>query len=135
MACRNHSKNIPKFSVAEKEVLENAERQISQKIGMENHPNELIVLHEIPSDDSFADELYQQMVYEGCFIKYDSQDWRPEDNEKDQKEELDFYSKGKVLWLVGIIQKTYLNFQWLKIWRTQKDKFPKKMGWKMTQMN
>ena len=97
--------------------------------------NSISSIHTSPLSSQEAHELYQEMVSEGCFIKHDSQDWRPEDDEKDLKEELDFYSKGKVLWLVGIIQKTYLNFQWLKIWRTQKDKFPKKMGWKMTQMN
>ena len=95
--------------------------------------NSISSIHTSPLSSQEAHELYQEMVSEGCFIKHDSQDWRPEDDEKDLKEELDFYSKGKVLWLVGIIQKTYLNFQWLKrrFWRTQKDK----LGWKMTQMN
>ena len=68
----------------------------------------------IPLSSQEADELYQEMVYEGCFTKYDSQDdkydWRPDDNEKDRKEELDFYAKGKVLWHVGIIGKHALIF-------------------------
>ena len=66
MACRNHSKNIPKFSVAEKKVLENAERQI----GMENDPNELTVLHEIPSEDPFAESAFTDEVLFISRFKY-----------------------------------------------------------------